>query len=75
MIPTLFGSVTISFAVIQFAPDGPVEMVISQLTGQSGDSSDQLSGDGSNVGGTPNLDPAGSDASSEYSGVQGLDPE
>ena len=33
MIPTLFGIMAISFAVIQFAPGGPVEQVIAKLTG------------------------------------------
>jgi ABC-type microcin C transport system permease subunit YejB len=37
MIPTIIGIMAISFAVIQFAPGGPVEQVIAQLTGQ-GDS-------------------------------------
>ena len=32
MIPTLFGIMAISFIVIQFAPGGPVEQVIAQLT-------------------------------------------
>ena len=34
MIPTLLGIMAISFAVIQFAPGGPVEQVIAKLTGQ-----------------------------------------
>ena len=36
MIPTLLGIMAISFAVIQFAPGGPVEQVIAKLTGQAG---------------------------------------
>jgi hypothetical protein len=36
MIPTIVGIMAISFAVIQFAPGGPVEQVIAQLTGQRG---------------------------------------
>ena len=36
MIPTLFGIMAISFAVIQFAPGGPVEQVIAKITGQGG---------------------------------------
>ena len=31
IIPTLFGIMLISFAIIQFAPGGPVERVIAQL--------------------------------------------
>ncbi|TIS56066.1 microcin C ABC transporter permease YejB [Mesorhizobium sp.] len=71
MIPTLFGIMAISFAVIQFAPGGPVEQVIAKLTNQSG--SDRLGGGGGDAGGS-NLDVAG-DVSSKYRGAQGLDPE
>ena len=40
MIPTLLGIMAVSFAVIQFAPGGPVEQVIAQLTGQGGSATD-----------------------------------
>jgi microcin C transport system permease protein len=71
MIPTLFGIMAISFVVIQFAPGGPVEQVIAQLTGQGGE--DRLSGGGGDMGAS-NLD-AGGGASSRYRGAQGLNPE
>ena len=71
MIPTLFGIMAISFAVIQFAPGGPVEQVIAKLTNQGG--SDRLGGGGGDAGGS-NFDVAG-DVSSKYRGAQGLDPE
>ncbi|MBB6469701.1 microcin C ABC transporter permease YejB [Aminobacter carboxidus] len=74
MIPTLFGIMAISFAVIQFAPGGPVEQVIAKLTGQGGDAADRLSGSSGDIGGT-NFDPAGGEGSSKYRGAQGLDPE
>jgi len=35
MVPTLFGIVTITFAVIQFVPGGPVEQMVSQLQGRN----------------------------------------
>ena len=34
MIPTLFGVLAITFAVIQFVPGGPVEQLIHQIKGQ-----------------------------------------
>ncbi|MEO5324909.1 microcin C ABC transporter permease YejB [Mesorhizobium sp. CC13] len=74
MIPTLFGIMAISFAVVQFAPGGPVEQVIAKLTGQGGDAGDRLSGGGGDVGAT-NFDPAAGEATSKYRGAQGLDPE
>ena len=33
MIPTLFAIMVINFVIIQVAPGGPVEQIISQLTG------------------------------------------
>ena len=36
MIPTLFGILLITFAVIQFVPGGPVEQLVSQLEGKHG---------------------------------------
>ncbi|MBA3448518.1 MAG: microcin C ABC transporter permease YejB [Pseudaminobacter sp.] len=74
MIPTLLGIMAISFAVIQFAPGGPVEQVIAQLTGQGGDGTDRLSGGGSDMGGGSNIE-AGGEVSSKYRGAQGLNPE
>jgi microcin C transport system permease protein len=35
MIPTLFGILTVTFAVIQFVPGGPVEQIVSQLQGRN----------------------------------------
>ncbi len=71
MIPTIFGIMAISFAVIQFAPGGPVERVIAQLQGQGGDAMDRLSGGGADAGAI-SMD---SGSSSKYRGAQGLDPE
>lgn len=77
MIPTLLGILAVSFAVIQFAPGGPVEQVIAKITGQGGDASGRLTGGGGdlgNTGNTGNFEP-GSEVSSKYRGAQGLDPE
>ncbi|MDR6755315.1 microcin C transport system permease protein [Mycoplana sp. BE70] len=67
MIPTIVGIMAISFIVVQFAPGGPVEQVISDLTSQSG--GDRLSGSGDM------LQDFSQDASSGYRGARGLDPE
>ncbi|MFC4626411.1 microcin C ABC transporter permease YejB [Daeguia caeni] len=72
MIPTIFGIMAISFAIVQFAPGGPVERVIAQLSGQGGDALDRISG-GSNDFGQSSLD-SGS-INSKYRGAQGLDPQ
>ena len=66
----------VSFAVIQFAPGGPVEQVIAQLTGQGGSATDRISGGGGDFGGqNQGFDSGGGDVSSKYRGAQGLDPE
>jgi microcin C transport system permease protein len=71
MIPTMIGIMGISFIVIQFAPGGPVEQVIAQLSGQ-GDSADaRLSGGGDMLGQSVGTEEGGS----SYRGAQGLDPE
>ena len=75
MIPTLLGIMAISFAVIQFAPGGPVEQVIANLTGAGGGADERLgSGGGGDVAGN-NFETGGGAGSSKYRGAQGLDPE
>jgi microcin C transport system permease protein len=62
VIPTLFGIIAINFAVVQFAPGGPVEQMIAELRGK-GDLSSRLGAATSEFGG------AGT-----YRGARGLDP-
>jgi microcin C transport system permease protein len=67
----MIGIMGISFIVIQFAPGGPVEQVIAQLSGQ-GDSADaRLSGGGDMLNQAVGTEEGGS----RYRGAQGLDPE
>lgn len=76
MIPTLFGIMLVSFIIVQFAPGGPVERVIAQLTGSDTGATSRISGSaGGDFAGTnaPNLSVDG--ANSRYRGAQGLDPE
>ena len=44
MIPTLLGILFVSFVVVQFAPGGPVERVIAQLSGADTGASSRISG-------------------------------
>lgn len=71
IIPTIVGIMAISFAVVQFAPGGPVEQAIADLTGQGKGAEDRLSGGGDF--GSQNM--AGADLDSKYRGAQGLDPD
>jgi microcin C transport system permease protein len=73
MVPTIFGIMAISFAVIQFAPGGPVEQVIAELSGQGSSATDRFSGGGGDFQGAQDF--SGDSVSSQYRGAQGLDPE
>ena len=43
MIPTIFGIMLVSFVVVQFAPGGPVERIISQLSGNDTGATSRIS--------------------------------
>ncbi|MBA5776106.1 microcin C ABC transporter permease YejB [Stappia sp. F7233] len=78
IIPTLVGIMAINFAIIQFAPGGPVERVIAQLQGTDVSATARISGgSGSDLGaGSGQQDfSAGQGVTSKYRGAQGLDPE
>jgi len=79
MIPTILGIMLVSFAVIQFAPGGPVERVIAQLTGTDVAATARFGGsEGGEMapGGRQRAPGGGGDrVSSKYRGAQGLDPE
>ncbi len=78
MIPTLFGIMLISFTIIQFAPGGPVERVIAQLTGTDSSATSRIGGgggDGMSAGGAAQQGGGADATSSRYRGAQGLDPE
>jgi microcin C transport system permease protein len=74
IVPTMLGIMAISFAVIQFAPGGPVEQVIAELTGQGGSAGDRISGGASDMASGSQLDQS-SNVTSKYRGAQGLDPQ
>ena len=70
MIPTIFGIMLVSFAIVQFVPGGPVERAIAQL--QGAEQGSNLGGGGAGMGGVAS---SGGDVSSRYRGAQGLDPK
>ena len=79
MVPTLLGILLVSFLVVQFAPGGPVERVIAQLSGSDTGASSRIPGSGTGgdfgargaLQGGSQLDAT----TSKYRGAQGLDPE
>src|SRR6267142_1264633 len=62
MIPTLLGILFVSFVVVQFAPGGPVERVIAQLSGADTGASSRISGSSGGDFGARNQVGAASDA-------------
>src|SRR5580693_10172476 len=77
MIPTIFGIMLVSFVVVQFAPGGPVERVIAQLSGNDTGATSRISGSaGGDFGSRGGVQSgAQGDMNSKYRGAQGLDPE
>ena len=78
IIPTLFGIMIINFAVVQFAPGGPVEQLIAQITGEDVSATARISGEAGGEAGVAQTSQAIDGASagtSKYRGAQGLDPE
>ncbi|MGI9440116.1 MAG: microcin C ABC transporter permease YejB [Parvibaculales bacterium] len=69
MIPTIFGIMAISFAIVQFAPGGPVERIIAQLQGHDVSATSRFTSLNDNM---PSINAA---TNSKYRGAQGLDPE
>ena len=79
IIPTLFGIMLISFAIIQFAPGGPVERMIAQLTGTDVSATARIGGGQGDGAGrrrpARSRRRAAASGGSKYRGAQGLDPE
>jgi microcin C transport system permease protein len=75
IIPTLFGIMVVNFAVIQFAPGGPVELVISRLQGNVVDATARISSQGGEIQQGTREERSGGTTSSKYRGARGVDPE
>jgi microcin C transport system permease protein len=80
IIPTLIGIMVINFTIVQFAPGGPVEQIIAQLTGTDVGATARIGGTGgteAGAGAQTSLQASAGNAAntSKYRGAQGLDPE
>lgn len=77
IVPTMIGIMLVTFLVVQFAPGGPVERIIAQLTGTDVGATARFSGGGGEVGlgRTPGSVPGDVSSPTKYRGAQGLDPE
>lgn len=78
IIPTLFGIMLFSFVIIQFAPGGPVERMIAELSGNASSFAQRMGGGGGEMLGQGSAGQVGQGAAdavtSKYRGAQGLDP-
>ncbi len=78
VIPTLIGIMVINFAIVQFAPGGPIEQIIAEVTGTDAGTTSRISGGSgreTGAGGRAGATAAGADVTRKYRGAQGLDPE
>lgn len=70
MIPTLFGIMLINFVIVQAAPGGPVEQILSKIRGQASDLDTRLGGASADMHSMQS-----GENDSIYRGAQGIDPE
>ena len=78
IIPTLLGIILLNFAIVQFAPGGPVEQMIAQIQGTAVDATSRVSGglgDGGGAGTDQLRGDTTSSFESKYRGARGLPPE
>ena len=77
IIPTLLGILLINFIIVQAAPGGPVEQIISQIKGHNVDATARIGGtdQGDVSSKNLNIQNQATDVSSKYRASQGLDPE
>ncbi|RYJ04459.1 MAG: microcin C ABC transporter permease YejB [Acetobacteraceae bacterium] len=73
VVPTLLGIILINFAVVQFAPGGPVDQMLAELKGEAGSSLGRISGEGQGETRGPPRNENSSNTTG-YRGARGLDP-
>jgi microcin C transport system permease protein len=76
IVPTLFGILVLNFVIVQFAPGGPVDQLVAQLTGAETDATARVSGVQREVGAAQAAGQTGSrQGEGVYRGGRGLDPQ
>ena len=75
IIPTLLGIMVVNFFIVQFAPGGPVEQIIAQLTGSDVSATARISGSSAEISGASSINLEVPNSTGKYRGAQGLDPE
>jgi microcin C transport system permease protein len=74
MVPTLLGIMVLNFVIIQAAPGGPVEQMLSQIQGTASNATDRVSGNVSDTSARVQTDTSGGGAGT-YRGARGLPKE
>ena len=74
MVPTLLGIMVLNFIIIQAAPGGPVEQMLSQIQGTASNATDRISGNVSDTSSRVQTDTSGGGAGT-YRGARGLPRE
>jgi microcin C transport system permease protein len=74
IIPTLFGIMVVNFAIVQFAPGGPVETVLARLRGTAVSATARLSGSAGDIQATRNSQQQTAAEPAKYRGARGIDP-
>jgi len=72
IVPTLFAIILVNFVIVQAAPGGPVDQLISQLRGTGAGTLERVTGGGSELPGTAT---SASQAAGQSRAARGLDPE
>ena len=75
VVPTLFGIMVVNFFIIQAAPGGPVEQMLSQIQGTAVDATERFSGSSSGGETLRKSAADSSDGSGTYRGARGLPRE
>ena len=75
IIPTLFGILLVNFFIVQAAPGGPVEQMISRIRHSELDATSRISGMGASETGAHASATAAGSTMNSYRGAQGLDPK
>jgi len=76
MVPTILGILLVSFAIVQFAPGGPIERIIAQLSGTDVSATARIGGaPGGDMGTAQQAATGDGSVAAKYRGAQGLDPE
>jgi microcin C transport system permease protein len=75
VVPTLLGIMVVNFVVIQAVPGGPVQRIISELSGRGAGATARLTGGGgAGEAAGPAQQPGQVGVQGRYRGAQGLDP-